>query len=92
MPWIRSSRTANAPVRFILPSNPWLPTKRENNKKDHTMVIMISIIGGLLLIALIVIVVLNSISKSSNSNNSSCSGDTCPLGIKVVFDYFKSIL
>ena len=55
------------------------------------MVIMISIIGGLLLIALIVIVVLNSISKSSNSNNSSCSGDTCPLGIKVVFDYFKSI-
>ena len=56
------------------------------------MVIMISIIGGLLLIALIVIVVLNSISKSSNSNNSSCSGDTCPLGIKVVFDYFKSIL
>ena len=68
-------------------------TEKDNKKKDHTMLIILGILGGLLIIAIIVIIVLNSINKGGSNGTNKCNdGGTCPLGIRVLIDYFKSIL
>ncbi len=68
--------------------------EKDNVKKDHTMIIMVSILGGLLLVAIIVVIIMSSIGSNANSNgNSSCGdGGTCSLGLRLIIDYFKSIL